>query len=318
MRLSRLLWMVVLFSCAGASLAQTYPDRALRLIVPFGAGGNSDFAARQIGKSLGDALGQTVVVENRGGAGGVLGVKEMLGYPADGYTLLLGTVGTQIVNTLLYKHLPYDPDKQLAPVGLATNTPSVLVVRASLPVRTLDELIAYARARPGVLNYGAAGTLHLGMETLKASYGLDIVKVPYKGSGESVTAVAGGQIDVLMDSSQVVGPQVAAGKLRALAVMSDQPLASVPGVPTTAQLGVPDLKAGNWTALYVAVGTPAAIQETLSRALQKVVASAELKARLADYGTQLYKGSPEEYRAFIAADKAKVRRLVEIAGLQAQ
>jgi len=109
--------MVVLFSCAGASLAQTYPDRALRLIVPFGAGGNSDFAARQIGKSLGDALGQTVVVENRGGAGGVLGVKEMLGYPADGYTLLLGTVGTQIVNTLLYKHLPYDPDKQLAPVA---------------------------------------------------------------------------------------------------------------------------------------------------------------------------------------------------------
>lgn len=318
MRLSRLSWMVVLFSCAGPSLAQTYPDRALRLIVPFGAGGSTDVAARHIGKSLGDVLGQAVIIENRGGAGGVLGVKEVLGYPADGYTLLLGTVGTQIVNPLLYRHLPYDPDKQLVPVGLATNTPSVLVVRASLPVRTLDELVAYARSRPGVLNYGAAGTLHVGMETLKSTYGLDIVKVPYKGSGEAVTAVAGGQVDVTMDSGQVVAPQVAAGKLRALAVMSDQSLASVPGVPTTAQLGVPDLKAGNWTALYVAAGTPPAIVEALNRALQKTVASADLKARLAEFGAQLYKGTPDEYQAFIATDKAKIRRLIEIARLQPQ
>ncbi len=305
---------------AGGSGAQAaaYPERPIRLVVPFGAGGITDIVARQVGQGMGEALGQGVVVENRPGAGGVIAAQLAATAPADGYTIFMGTVGTQVVNPLIYRKLGYDADK-FVPVGMVSGSPYLLAVRAGLPAATFGEFVAYARANPAKLNFGSAGNAsspHLGLELLKLTANVDVMHVPFKSGSEAVNAAIGGQVDVVMDASPVIMPHAASGRLRALAVAADQRLPSAPDVPTAAEVGDPGLQISSWNAFFAPAGTPPAVLETLNAALQKTLASPELRQRLAAQGTQLYTGTPDEYRRFIAGEKAKWAEIVKRADIR--
>ena len=302
----------------GAAQAAAYPERPIRLVVPFGAGGITDIVARQVGQGMGEALGQGVVVENRPGAGGVIAAQLAATAPADGYTIFMGTVGTQVVNPLIYRKLGYDADK-FVPVGMVSGSPYLLAVRAGLPAATFGEFVAYARANPAKLNFGSAGNAsspHLGLELLKLTANVDVMHVPFKSGSEAVNAAIGGQVDVVMDASPVIMPHAASGRLRALAVAADQRLPSAPDVPTAAEVGDPGLQISSWNAFFAPAGTPPAVLETLNAALQKTLASPELRQRLAAQGTQLYTGTPDEYRRFIAGEKAKWAEIVKRADIR--
>ncbi|WMD20814.1 tripartite tricarboxylate transporter substrate binding protein [Achromobacter seleniivolatilans] len=295
-----------------------YPERTIRLVLPFGAGGITDIVARQVGKGMGDVLGQAIVIENRPGAGGVIAAQVAAAAPADGYTIFMGTVGTQVVNPLIYSKLSYDADK-FAPVGMVSGSPYLLAVRAGLPAATFSEFVAYAKANPARLNFGSAGNAsspHLGLELLKLTAGLDIVHVPFKSGSEAVNAAIGDQVDVVMDASPVIMPHVTSGKLRALAVASDKRLPSAPAVPASTEVGDAGLQISSWNAFFAPAGTPPEVLAALNAALQKTLASPELKERLASQGTQLYAGTPEEYQRFIAGEKAKWAEIVKRANIK--
>ncbi|MFD4838747.1 Bug family tripartite tricarboxylate transporter substrate binding protein [Achromobacter sp. NPDC058515] len=302
---------------AGGAQA-AYPERTIRLVVPFGAGGITDIVARQVGKGMGDVLGQGIVVENRPGAGGVIAAQMAATAPADGYTIFMGTVGTQVVNPLIYSKLGYDADK-FAPVGMVSGSPYLLAVRAGLPAASFSEFVSYAKANPARLNFGSAGNAsspHLGLELLKLTAGVDIVHVPFKSGSEAVNAAIGEQVDVVMDASPVIMPHVASGKLRALAVASDKRLPSAPAVPASVEVGDAALQISSWNAFFAPAGTPPNVLAALNAALQKTLASPELKERLAAQGTQLYTGTPDEYQRFIGGEKAKWAEIVKRANIR--
>lgn len=319
MRISRLLISTLFaFSCSTVA-AQSYPERAVRLIVPFGAGGITDIVARQVGKELGDALGQSVIIENRPGAGGVIGAQLAATSDPDGYTLFLGTVGTQIVNPLVRDKISYDPNRDFVPVGLVSSSPFMLAVHPSVQAQDFAQFVTYAKAHPGQLNFGSAGNAsspHLGLELLKLTSGVDITHVPFKSGIEAVNAAMGGQVDVVMDAIPVIMPQVQAGKLRALVLANPSPLSSAPGVPTSADVHVPQLQISSWNGLYVPAGTPAPIVATLNTALRKALSSPALSERLASQGTQMYKGTNEEYQQFMTAEKAKWTDIIQRAHIR--
>lgn len=295
-----------------------FPERTIRLVVPFGAGGITDIVARQVGKGMGDVLGQGIVIENRPGAGGVIAAQMAATAPADGYTIFMGTVGTQVVNPLIYAKLSYDPDK-FAPVGMVSGSPYLLAVRAGLSAASFSEFVAYAKANPARLNFGSAGNAsspHLGLELLKLTAGLDIVHVPFKSGSEAVNAAIGAQVDVVMDASPVIMPHVASGKLRALAVAADKRLPSAPEVPSSAEAGDAALQISSWNAFFAPAGTPPEVLAALNAALQKTLALPELKDRLAAQGTQLYSGTPDEYQRFISNEKTKWVQIVKRANIK--
>ncbi|MGH8816253.1 MAG: Bug family tripartite tricarboxylate transporter substrate binding protein [Achromobacter pestifer] len=302
---------------AGGAQA-AFPERTIRLVVPFGAGGITDIVARQVGKGMGDVLGQGIVIENRPGAGGVIAAQVAATAPADGYTIFMGTVGTQVVNPLIYAKLSYDPDK-FAPVGMVSGSPYLLAVRAGLPAASFSEFVAYAKANPARLNFGSAGNAsspHLGLELLKLTAGLDIVHVPFKSGSEAVNAAIGEQVDVVMDASPVIMPHVTSGKLRALAVAADKRLPSAPAVPSSSEVGDAALQISSWNAFFAPAGTPPDVLAALNAALQKTLASPELKDRLVAQGTQLYTGTPDEYQRFIAGEKTKWAQIVKRANIK--
>ncbi|WP_454674920.1 Bug family tripartite tricarboxylate transporter substrate binding protein [Achromobacter pestifer] len=302
---------------AGGAYA-AFPERTIRLVVPFGAGGITDIVARQVGKGMGDVLGQGIVIENRPGAGGVIAAQVAATAPADGYTIFMGTVGTQVVNPLIYAKLSYDPDK-FAPVGMVSGSPYLLAVRAGLPAASFSEFVAYAKANPARLNFGSAGNAsspHLGLELLKLTAGLDIVHVPFKSGSEAVNAAIGEQVDVVMDASPVIMPHVTSGKLRALAVAADKRLPSAPAVPSSSEVGDAALQISSWNAFFAPAGTPPEVLAALNAALQKTLASPELKERLVAQGTQLYTGTPDEYQRFIAGEKTKWAQIVKRANIK--
>ncbi len=295
-----------------------FPERPIRLVVPFGAGGITDIVARQVGKGMGDVLGQGIVIENRPGAGGVIAAQVAATAPADGYTIFMGTVGTQVVNPLIYTKLSYDADK-FAPVGMVSGSPYLLAVRAGVPAASFAEFVKYAKANPAKLNFGSAGNAsspHLGLELLKLTAGVDIVHVPFKSGSEAVNAAIGEQVDVVMDASPVIMPHVASGKLRALAVASDKRLPSAPAVPASTEAGDAGLQISSWNAFFAPAGTPPEVLAALNAALQKTLASPELKERLASQGTQLYTGTPDEYHRFIGGEKTKWAEIVKRANIK--
>lgn len=295
-----------------------FPDRPIRLVVPFGAGGITDIVARQVGKGMGDVLGQGIVIENRPGAGGVIAAQVAATAPADGYTIFMGTVGTQVVNPLIYTKLSYDADK-FAPVGMVSGSTYLLAVRAGVPAASFAEFVKYAKANPAKLNFGSAGNAsspHLGLELLKLTAGVDIVHVPFKSGSEAVNAAIGEQVDVVMDASPVIMPHVASGKLRALAVASDKRLPSAPAVPASTEAGDAGLQISSWNAFFAPAGTPPEVMAALNAALQKTLASPDLKERLAAQGTQLYTGTPDEYQRFIGGEKAKWAEIVKRANIK--
>ena len=303
---------------AGGVLAQGYPVKPIRVVVPFAPGGATDITGRTVGARMSDALKQTVVVDNRSGGGGVIGADLVAKAPPDGYTVLLGTPAEIAILPHMQK-LPYDPLRDLAPVSLATASPLILVVHPSLPAKTVKELIALIKARPGKLSYGSAGTggvHHLAGELLKITLKLDLVHVPYKGVGAVIPDLLGGHIPMTFSSMPPSMPYVASGKLRALAVTSNKRSAAAPDVPTMIEAGVPDFVATNWFAYFVPAGTPDAIVSTLNAEINRTLKREDVKAKLVALGLDTLGTTPQELGKFLREESGKFAKLIKLSGLK--
>ena len=310
---------VALLAASGAALAQSYPARPVRFIVPFAPGGNTDIQGRLIAQKLSDAWGHPVVVDNRGGAGGTLGVDLAAKAPPDGYTLVLASYGNILVGPALYKKLPYDPVKDLAPVVLVSTPPGLLVANPVLPVKSVKELIAYGRANPGKLNYGSAGSgvwNHLFAELFKTMAKIEMTHVPYKGTGPAVTDVIGGQIQLSFAPFPTVLPHMKSGRLRALAVTDDKRSPLLPEIPTVAESGLPGYAAASWFAVLAPAGTPRPIVTTINQDINRVFQQPEVRAAFAADGSVPVGGTPEDLARSIGAGMTKWGQLVRDLGVQ--
>lgn len=317
MTLKKYVGSMALCMVTAVASAASFPDRPVKMIVPFGAGGITDIVARQLGKEMGDQLGQNVVVENRAGAGGAIGAQVASTAKPDGYTIFMGTVGTQIVNELIMERLSYDP-QAFVPVGMISGSPYVLATRASLELESLKDLVDYARKNPGTLSYGSAGigsSPQLGVELLKLTESLDMLHIPFKSGGEAVNATASDQVDLVMDAIPVVMPQVRGGKLRALALAADKRSEAEPDLLTSKESGYEALQISSWNALYVPAGTPDDVVATLRDALQKSLVSDDLKNSLRKQGSEVYTGTPDEYDEFIRSESDKWKEIIQKADI---
>lgn len=319
----RFLRIVILFLASlasGALWAQSYPARPIRFVVPFAPGGPTDILARAVGQKLTDAFGQTIVIENRGGAGGNIGAEVVARSPADGYTMLMGATSTHAINPSLYRKLSFDPVKDFAPVSLVANTPSLLAVHPALPVRTIKDLIALAKARPGQLSYASAGngtSNHLAGVLLSMMAGIDMVHVPYKGSGPALVDVISGQVPMMFNNTASVMPHVTAGKLRAVALASLERSALLPDIPTVAESGLPGFEVRSWHGVFVPAGTPRDIVNRLSNEIVRAVRAADVKSRLNAQGVELVGSSPEAFAEFVKKELAKWAKVVSQSGARA-
>lgn len=306
----------------GASARGAFPSKPLRIVVPFTPGGSSDVLARAIGVEISRSLQQPVVIENVPGAGGSLGAEKAARAPADGYTLLMGHIGTLAVNPALYPKLPYDPVRSFAPVAWVARVPNLLVVHPSVPAKDLKELVAYAKANPGRLNYGSGGNgsaAHTTMEYFKLRTGTSILHIPYRGTAPSVNDLLAGQVQVLFTGVPALLPHVRAGRIRALAVSSPQRLALLPEVPTVAESGVAGTKgfeADQWYGLVAPAGTPADVVALLNRHVNQALTSEEVRTRLAAEGAEATPASPEAFGQLIARELPRWDRVVKAARIQ--
>lgn len=301
---------------AATASAQSYPTKTLRLVVPYAPGGATDLTARTVGAKMSDTFKHTVVVDNRTGAGGVIGADIVAKAPPDGYTVLLASPAEIAVLPHLQK-LPYDPQKDLAPVSLASVTPLILVVHPSLPVNAVKELIAFIKARPGQLTYASAGTggvQHLAGELLKITYKLDMVHVPYKGAGPVLPDLIGGQVQMFFSGMPPAMPHVRAGKLRALAVTSTNRSPAAPDLPTMAEAGVPNFVFTNWFAYFVPAGTPAEVIAKLNGEINRALKLEDVKAKLATVGLETVGTTPEELGKFVREESEKFANLIKLSG----
>jgi tripartite-type tricarboxylate transporter receptor subunit TctC len=298
--------------------AQDFPNRPVKLVVPFGPGTTTDIVSRVYAEALGKALGQAVIVENKSGAGGNIGADLVAKSPADGYTIVMGTVGTHAINPGLYRRMPYDAQKDFAPIGFAGYTPTLLVVAANSPLKTLKDLQAQAAKAPGV-SFASAGngtSGHLAGELLKARLGGEMVHVPYKEGGLAMSDVMSGQTQFMFYHPAAVMPQVKAGKLRALGVSSAKRTAAAPDVPTIAEQGFGEFDLVAWFMLYAPAATPAPVLARLRDAVAQAVANPEVKARLAAQGLEVPSFRPDELVAFNRTEIAKWSELVKRSGAQ--
>lgn len=304
---------------APPALAQPYPAKPLRLIVPYPPGGLTDAVARQVGTALAERVKQPVVIENIAGGGGNIGADKAAKSPADGYTLYIGNNATVGINTLIYKKLPFDPIKDLAPISLIAESQTVLVVHPSLPVKSLGELIALARAKPGQLNFGSTGTgglSHLASEMLKSVAKLQMTHVPYKGTGPALNDLLGGQIQLMFNDTVI--PHIKAEKLRALGVTGTRRWRELPEVPTLAELGVAGYETYNWFGILAPVGTPAAVVAQLNRELVAVMKDPAMQAWMQSRGAEAVSNSAAEFAAYIRKDLEKWTRVVKETGISAE
>jgi len=307
----------VLALLATGAWGQAYPAKPIRLVVPFPAGGTTDILARAVGQKLTEAWGQPVVVDNRPGAGGNIGSELVAKAAPDGYTLLMGTVGTHAINASLYAKMPYDHIKDFAPVILVAGVPNVLVVNPAVPVNSVQELIAYAKANPGRLNFASSGSgtsIHLSGELFKVMAGVQMTHIPYKGSAPALQDLIGGQVQLMFDNLPSALPQIKGGKLRALAVTSATRAAALPDVPTVAEAGLPGFEASSWFGVLAPAGTPVAIIARLNAEIAKWLASPEAREKLASQGANAAGGSPEDFAKHIAAETAKWQKVVKESG----
>ena len=316
----RFFLMLFLALLTGLAEGQTYPSRPIRLIVPFPPGGSNDIVARMVATQLGERLGQQVVIDNRGGAGGVLGTDLAAKSPPDGYTLLLISVAYAF-GPALYKNLPYDPERAFAPVGILGSGAAALTVHPSLPVNTVQELIALAKAKPGALNYASAGVgslQHLACALFMIQAGIDVVHVPYKGGGPAMADVIGGQAQIVMPSLIQVVPHIKSGRLRVLGTSGTRRSAVLPDVPTISESGVPGYEAHNWWGLLAPAGTPAPVIEKLHSDLTRVLASRETEKRFETEGAEVVRMTPAEFGGFISAELVKWSRVAREVGITAE
>lgn len=295
--------------------------QSVRFVVGFTPGGPSDILARALGAKLTDTLGQTVVVENRPGAGGNLAAEVVAKSPPDGNTWLLGNNSILATNQALYSHLGYDPVKDFAPVALVAIQPNILVVHPSVPAHSVKELIAYAKANPGKLNYASTGAgvaAHLSAELFKTMAGVDMVHVPYKGAQPALTDVIAGQCQLMFATSASVIPYIKAGRLRALAVTTSKRSPSLPDLPTVAEAGVPGFESITWHGVVVPSATPAATVERLNRAINSALKDKELSGRLEALGAEIAGGTPQDFAAYIQREIPKWAKVVKDSGAKAE
>jgi tripartite-type tricarboxylate transporter receptor subunit TctC len=307
------------FFVSGALAAQGYPARTIRVVVPYAPGGATDLTGRLVGQKMTERFGQTVVVENRSGAGGVIGADAVAKSAPDGYTLLLASPAEIAVLPHLQK-MPYSVDRDLLPLSLASMTPLILVVHPSLPVKSVKELIAFIKARPGQMTYASAGTggvQHLAGELLKITAKLDMVHVPYKGAGPVMPDLIGGHVPMFFSGMPPSMPHVKAGKLRALAVTSTGRSPAAPEVPTMAEAGVPNFVFTNWFAYFVPTGTPAGVIAILNGEINRALKLDEVKAKLANVGLETVGTTPEELGRFVREESDKFAKLIKLSGAKA-
>jgi tripartite-type tricarboxylate transporter receptor subunit TctC len=298
--------------------AQSYPDRLVRIIVPQGPGGPTDLLARVTAQRLQTAYGQNVIIENRGGAGGVIAAKAAGSAEPDGYTLFMGNTSVLVLIPILSKTANYDPDKLFTPVARIAESYQVLVVHPSLPVKTVAELVAYAKANPNKLNYASAGignTIHLAGELFNHSAGINIVHVPYNSGAEATTAVLGGQVQMTFVNITGLPPLIADGKLRALAVTSPKRLPLLPDVPTMVESGYPDFVVRAFFGIVAPAGTPAPIVDKLNATINAEMTSTEMQTTLKRLGAEAGSGTAAEFAAFIAAERRKWSAVAKAANI---
>ena len=310
-------------ACATISVAsaQTYPNKPIRIVVGFAPGGPADVMARLIGQRMTAILGQSIVVDNRPGAGGTIGARAVAESEPDGHTLLLGNTSTLIISPLIYKNVNYDPVKSFAPVASLGTTSNLLIVNPPLAATSVQELIALARKNPGKLNYSSAGIgtpPHLIGEMFKQRLGLDIVHVPYKGGGPSVQAVVAGEVQFAFENPAPSLPLVRAGNVRALAVTSETRRSQTPDLPTMIESGVPDFTSVSFTAVVAPAGTPAAIVGRLNAVINESLKSPEVAGALVTHSVEARISSPEELAAFLARERGKWTTVIKTAGIQVE
>ena len=310
-----------LFAAAVQAGAQAWPTKPIRLVVPFPPGGAVDFYARVVQQPLSEALGQTVVIENKAGASGMVGAELVAKSAPDGYTLLLGNIASLAINVGIYPKMPYDPVKDFTPIVRTVDVNYVLIVHPSVPAKTVAELVAYAKANPGKLSYGSAGSgslPHLGTELFKAQTGTDMVHVPYKGGGPMVTDLLGGSVQVVIGDQANLMPHVQSGKLRALAVATPRRSPNAPDLPTIAESGLPGYDATAWQGLVGPPGMAPDVVAKLNAAFNKVMAIPAVREKLVGGGLEPVGGTPEQFGRFIASEIAKWTKIAKDVGAKAE
>jgi tripartite-type tricarboxylate transporter receptor subunit TctC len=310
---------VVAFAAASpvAVLAQAYPSKPVTIIVPWPPGGPSDIAARPMAKGLGEELKQTFVIDNRGGAGGNIGTSMVTKAAPDGYTLLITSSAPIVINPSLYKQMPFDPPKDLAPITNLLRVPLILTVNASVPAKNLKELIAYVNSQKGKIQYASSGNgtpQHLTAELFKSTAKLDMIHVPYKGSAPAITDIVGGHVPIMFDSAIAILPQIKAGKVRAIAITSAKRSSVLPDVPTFAEAGMPGFESYAWYGFFAPATTPPDVIAKLNAAALKVMKGPDWQRVLADTGSENVGESPEQFAAFTKAEATKWAKVVKDSG----
>jgi tripartite-type tricarboxylate transporter receptor subunit TctC len=305
---------------AAPAAAQGYPNRPVRIVIPFAAGGPTEFIIRLVADRLTATLGQAFVIENRpGGAGGTVGAKSVAVAEPDGYTLLFSSPGPLVTAAAVYKSLDYDPIRSFAPIAMLIYAPQMLVVHPSVPANSLPEFVAYAKSNPGKITFGSSGygtQLHMLGEMLKLAADIDIIHIPYRGAGQSVTDLVAGQVQMIFETTAILLPHIEGGRLRALAVATDKRSALLPDVPTTAESGYPKLMASFWSGLLAPAGTPAAIVEKLNGAVNEILKSKDAQAGLARLSAEAKIGSPQDFAAFIGAEAPRWAAIANETGIK--
>ncbi len=311
--------MVLAAIASSAAIAQAYPAKPVRLIVPFPPGGNTDILGRVMAQKLADAFGHQFFVENRAGGSGIIGAEAAANSPPDGHTVFLGTTGALSSAPALQPKLAYDPVKSFAPISVLASAPVVVMVNSSMPVNSLKDFIEYAKARPGKLTYGSAGVghfLHVAGEAFNAAAGVQLFHVPYKGVNQALVDMLAGRLDVMIDTIVIYAPYVQSGKLKALAVGQTRRLSRMPDLPTTAEAGLPGYEFASYFGLLAPAGTPADIVRRLNAEVVKALGTPDLIESLGKMGLEPYPTTPEQYAALIAEDGAKWKRLVSQVGIR--
>ena len=306
---------------ATLAAAQNYPARTIRLVVPFAPGGSTDIVARLLAQKMGESLGQQVIVDNRPGAGGIVGADIVAKSPPDGYTMITATTGIMSINQFIYKTMPYDPERDFAAVTQVGSLPLILVVHPSVPAKTAKELIAFAKARPGQLSYASSGigsATHMTTELFKSMAGIDLVHIPYKGSGQVMGDILGGQIPLMFDQPVSSMQHVNAGKLRVLGITSAKRFPTLPDIPTIAEAALPGYESISWAGVAVPAGTPKPIVTRLQSEIAKALKVAEVSQRLLHDGIEPIGSTPEEFAAHIKSERVKWKKVVEFSGARAE
>ncbi len=316
-----LVFAAALLGCAAPAVhAQNYPAKPIRVVVPWPPGGGTDLVARTVAQKMHETLGQQAIVDNRAGANGIIGADIVAKAPADGYTVMI-TIASHAINATLYTKLPYDTLGDLAPVSLLAEYPFVITVHPSLPVKTVKELIAFAKAQPGKLSYASSGNgsgPHLGMELFKSMAGIDLVHVPYKGAGQAMTDLVSGQVQVFLNNFLAGTSMIKAGKLRALAVTSRSRSPVAPELPTVAESGIPGYVVTGWYGLFVPAATPAPVVATLHAGAVKAIKSKEVSERLSSEAAVIVGSTPREFADFLKAEINKWAGVIKKAQIKTE